>query len=215
MPSFEINLKCFEFPQNLKDEYANFRFAVELRFFNASGKLVTKETVIPSLETFWECDTGEQDAQNYVRATNDDGKSINKFDMNKIGVWDSLIFHIPDIKRLHSIKFTVFDVNREDIWNKAEGLLGKTVGTAFDVVTGSVFKKLPSALSSIVKSDEEVMSDLESALIKKITGGDGDKILFRKSKALDEINSEDNLTLTGKGKYGDYAIGIEVKEYPE
>ena len=221
MPTFEIRLESFQFPKSLENEHANFRFAVDLRLFNNDNQLITMHTIIPGPETFWECDTRKKEKSNYVR----DDQDANKFDMKKVGVWNQLIFYTTNVKSLHSIQFTVYDVDRKDIWDKVENFLGSAFEKLLDFATGAVFKKLPSFLSSATETDpvKESIDDLEASLLKKVIGGSGDKILFIGSTELQNPMSENRngdpaqtsqdskvFYVKGVGKMKEYKIGVEV-----
>ena len=58
MSVYEITLTGFKFPKNLDNDKANFRFVVDLRFVNDESRFTTEHAVMPSLDTFWECDQG-------------------------------------------------------------------------------------------------------------------------------------------------------------
>ena len=92
---FEITLSGFSFPdsEDLKDNQANFRFLVDLRFVDANGEPRVVHTIMPSAANFWECDTDEKDKPNFVRKqdgqdANGNPKFLPKFDMDKIEDWD-------------------------------------------------------------------------------------------------------------------------------
>ena len=71
MPFFEFTLAEFTFPAKLPNDKANFRFVVDLRFIDDKGRFTTEHAVMPSLDTFWECDTRRADRPNYVRKVQD------------------------------------------------------------------------------------------------------------------------------------------------
>ncbi len=71
MQMFELELTKFEFPQDLPNQKANFRFVVDLRFIDNEDRFSTEHAVMPGLDTFWECSADRRNAPNYVvrRAT--------------------------------------------------------------------------------------------------------------------------------------------------
>ena len=195
MPLFKLKLKKFQFPGDLPNGNANFRFIVALRFINDKGQPTVEHAVMPSLDTFWECDTDKDEEPNYVRHNTD-----NQFDMKKIDDWDKLIFFVKGTT-LHSIQFKVFDVDRKDIWDKAKDV----------AVKGSI--KFVSDV--IPKVGITASIDLASSLLKQFAGG-GDKVLFSgstKLKASDDKNPV-QFTVRGSGSKGDYKIVFNVKKIP-
>ena len=114
MPVFELTLTQFHFPEKLSNDKANFRFLVDLRFINGKGQFTTEHAVMPSLDTFWECDTSRDEKPNYVRLKTNGGVQ-DQFDMAAIDDWDKLIFCVKG-ESVHSFQFKVIDVNREDAW---------------------------------------------------------------------------------------------------
>ena len=87
----ELTLRGLTFPSNLQNRKANFRLVVSLRFYDKDGHLKTENGVVPGLDTFWECDTGESDRYNYVRGSN------GTVDMRKVQVWDKLILSVLEV----------------------------------------------------------------------------------------------------------------------
>ena len=107
MKTFELTLTKFLFPKDLSNSKANFRFVVDLRFINEKGKFATEHAVMPSLDTFWECDTGRKDRPNYVRHCKDvkceipgntyEYSQFNMCDKDIIDDWDRLIFLVKAV----------------------------------------------------------------------------------------------------------------------
>ena len=126
MPLFELTLKKFLFPKDLPNDKANFRFIVDLRFINEKGQFITEHAVMPSLDTFWECDTGRKDRPNYVRGK-DVSSNCSQFDMCAIDDWDKLILCVKG-ESVHSIQFKVIDVDRKDAWDKVKNFLEGMIG---------------------------------------------------------------------------------------
>ena len=187
MPLFEFTLTGFKFPKNLDNDKANFRFVVDLRFINDESRFTTEHAVMPSLDTFWECDQGGEGKPNYVRG--EDAGDYGQFNMNDNGPideWDRLILHVKG-KSVHSIQFKVIDVNRRDAWDKVKDFLGgiieAVIGQIKDVIPQDLPLSLPGSLGGAA-------DDLHSFLLKKLAGGDN--VLFRGSaplKALEDGNT--------------------------
>ena len=170
---FEIVLKDFSFPgpQKLKNNHANFRFVVDLRFIDDKGEPKVIHTMLPSVANFWECDTGEWEKLNFVRKQdghdkNKKPKFLPKFDMDKVGDWDKMIFWVR-AQSLKAIRFRVYDVNREDWWDKFAGVL----------------KAIPRALGAFLGPVVGVAEEASSALIEKTYSKS--KLLFQGTKNID------------------------------
>ena len=198
MPQFEFTLKGFRFPTKLPNNKANFRFVVDLRLIGDDDQFITEHAVMPSLDTFWECDTSRKDKPNYVRAPGNP-----EFDINKIDAWDRLILRVK-AKSVHSIQFKVFDVDRKDAWDKVKNVLGKIIETVIGGIKGSILGKAPFPLPAALGGAAD---DVQSFLLKKLAGGD--KVLFRGSAALTNSTGS-GPTVKGLGTDGQYAIDFNV-----
>ena len=199
MPLFKLVLTKFLFPKNLPDDKANFRFIVDLRFINKNGQFITEQAVMPSLDTFWECDTGRKDRPNYVRSK-DGSSNCSQFDMCAIDDWDKLILWVKG-KSVHSIQFKVIDVDRKDAWDEVKNFLEGMVGTVIGKIKGGIPGNLPFPESLGGAAD-----DLQSFLLKKLAGGD--KVLFRGSAKLKipENGKTTPFEVEGQGTEGKYKI---------
>ena len=190
MTNFQLDLTGFEFPEKLPNNKANFRFIVDLRYIDGEGEFVTEHAVMPSLDTFWECDPSRHDKPNYVRLHEKENKKSvpkNKFDFNndaknnndakkmKIDPWDRLILHVKG-KSLHSIQFKVIDVDRKDAWNIVKNILGKIAEVVIGQTRAFVLKQQSTHFSTAMGAAAD---DVQSFLLKKLAGGD--KVLFRGS----------------------------------
>ncbi len=217
MPLFELTLTQFLFPEDLPNKKANFRFVVDLRFIDDKGRFTTEHSVMPSLDTFWECSRKNEDAPNYVRQQQDiaiDGTEYGQFNMEAIDDWDKLILHVKGSK-LHSIQFKVLDVNREDAWDKVKpflkGIVEAVIGKIKGVIPGNLPLSLPESLGGAA-------DDVQSFLLKKLAGGND--VLFRGSCKFEDL--EDLITDgdpkefkveghgTGNDTKGDYQIGFSL-----
>ena len=196
---FAITLEGFQFSKNLDKDKANFRFIVGLRFFDKKGNFNTVHTILPGLDTYWECAPGKKQEPNYVGPPSK--KDYGRFDMKAVGKWDSLIFLVKGVE-LHSIQFRVFDVNRPDVWDKIVGLIKGLFAMGVGVATANI----PSAFAPPVQG---LTDDLRLAVMNKITSED--KLLFRKALSFDEnrASSEEYKISSSEGK-GDYEIKFAV-----
>ncbi len=177
--NFELELTGFKFPEKLPDKRANFRFVVDLRYIDEKNEFATEHAVMPSLDTFWECDTGRKDRPNYVRS--DNGAA---FDLKRIDPWDKLILRVKG-KSLHSIQFKVIDVDRKDAWDTVKNVLGKVAETVIGKARGFILKKeLPFHTAMGAAAD-----DVQSFLLKKLAGGD--KVLFKGSELFAKTETND------------------------
>lgn len=227
MPYYELSLKDFLFPKALPGKNANFRFVVDLRFVNEKNQPTMEHAVMPSLDTFWECDKDNCNEPNYVRCSQDhsagDRNVYNSFDMDKIDNWEKLILLVNGTS-LHSIQFKVFDVNRPDRWDSVRNFLDGLIKVAGDNI-----KDIAPGTSG---AWGKAAGDVISSVVKKLAGG-GDTVLFRGSAQLynlkgsnppsvkPEINGEykfvngvdgKNPTIKGDGAHGKYQIFFSVIE---
>ena len=174
---FKVALAGFRFSKGLPGRKSNFRFVVGLRFFDKDGNFNTVHTMLPGLDTHWECAKGNKKKPNYVRGPVKDGY-VN-FDMKAVGEWDSLIFVVKGTS-LDSIQFKVFDVNRKDVFEKVARAFTGLFTMGAKVVTGSI----PPALAPPVQG---LIDDMRLAVMNEITREDD--LLFRKSHSFEEKSS--------------------------
>ena len=220
MPVFGFKLEKFLFPKKLSNNKANFRFVVDLRFINDKGQLATAHAVMPSLDTFWECDTSRDEKPNYVRGK--DVGDYGQFNMAAIDEWDRLILHVKG-KNVHSIQFKVIDVNRKDAWDKVNNFLGGII----EAVIGKIKGVIPedSSLSLLSGSLGGAVDDLQSFFLKKLAGGND--VLFRgsaKLKAPDDNEKSKEFTVPeeptdgenpwARGTEGNYQIVFTLTQQP-
>ena len=184
MPLFELKLTQFLFPKDLPNKKANFRFVVELRFTKEKDRPASESTVMPSLNTFWECDTGAKDKSNYVRKGDD-----SQFDMDAITGMGSAYFPRERRKVFQAIRFTVIDVNRKDAWDIVKPFLKGVTG-----VVGGLVEKV------------------SSLVLENIASSKNSDTLFQDETNLDLPKNENskNFTITGEGKKGAYQIGFSL-----
>lgn len=216
MPLYEFTLTDFLFPADLPNNKANFRFVVDLRFINHRSQFATEHAVMPSLDTFWECDTERESKPNYVRDDGEEALRIGegpavrcgRFEMAAIDDWDKLILLVRG-ERIHSIQFKVFDVDRKDAWDKIKDFLGGVVEAVIGRIKGSIPENLPLHLPESLGGAAD---DLQSFLLKKVAGGDG--VLFRGSILLSELEDGESrrLAVHGRGTRGTYMIGFRLTQ---
>ncbi len=203
---FELSLTGFSFPTNLDNSKANFRFVVDIRYVNKNDEFATEHAVMPGLDTFWECDTREDDKPNYVRAI-----GAATFDMAKINEWDRLIllFKANDV---HSIQFKVFDVNRQDIWDRIKEIAVSLLQALIGKVQSVVSSTLPAAVSSSPGSLGNAAEDLVSHILKRIAKS-GDDVLFKGATNLTipPGAAPTRYTIRGAGSRGNYEIDFQLK----
>lgn len=201
MPTFTVKLKNFDFPEDLDDKKANFRFIIDVRYVTVGGDFVVEHVVMPSLDTFWECDKGRSDKPNYVR-----DRDTSCFDMDQIDAWDHLAIRLT-CKKVDSMQVKVIDVDRVDVFDKLkeamQGVLQVAIGTLRTRIASSnpIGVDLPASTRQSLGSAAD---DVEALVLKKLAGGND--VLFRGS-AIPEHNT---VTITGKGTKGTYTIAFEV-----
>jgi len=205
MGMFELNLDGFQFPQDLEDGQANFRFIVDVRYINEEDELSTSHSVMPSLDTFWECDRGKTTAPNYVR---DNGP---KFNMTRIDAWDRLVL-ITKANSIHSVQFKIFDVDRKNFWDKVKEFIAPIIQSLFGFVAKATTGAIPKPIAFLTGAFGTAIEDVESYTLKKLANGE-DRLLCK--------GTFDNLpkavgvhTIAPKtfvGSKGNYDIGLNLK----
>lgn len=202
MPHRQITLQQFQFPEDLSNGKANFRLIVDVRLYDAETQhLSTEHAVLPSLDTFWECDTGRADKPNYVRAAN-----AHEVDMDALDDWDKLILVVSDNHRIYGIQFKVIDVDRVDAWDKIKNYLGNVAKIALKILRAGIEDGIPNVLTGPFG---QAAADIESFVLKKMAGGD--KVLFR--SATEFNGEEDGITgvAEGSGSEGQYRIEVLIE----
>ena len=208
--TFEIRLTGFEFPPQLDNSKANFRFIVDLRYLDASGEFATEHAVMPSLDTFWECDPGRAQAPNFVRAGKDDEWDA-KFNMEKIDDWDRLVLRVKG-RELHAVQVKVIDVDRADIFDKLKGALQGVLEGALGTLRARVASRIPGSSGaqgmppSVHQALGSAANDVEAFLLKKLAGGDD--VLYRGSGLV----VDGTVRVRGAGTRGSYKIDLAVTE---
>ncbi|MYA76437.1 MAG: hypothetical protein F4Y17_02245 [Gemmatimonadetes bacterium] len=217
--TFTITLDEFLFPSDLDNSKANFRFVVDLRYLNEEGKFATEHAVMPSLDTFWECDTGKKDKPNYVRlpaaegAGDKDGTAVQTetcarcqrdmeysvLDSGKIDEWDKLVLKVRG-EELHAIQIKVIDVDRKDAWDEVKSVIGgvaqvlvgavnRILGLSLGPASEDAAGALPKA-AVVPDSLGGAADDVRSFTLKRLAGGDD--VLYRGSSTLDTRGNKES-----------------------
>ena len=202
MGTYKLTLEGFTFPEALARNRSNFRFLVDLRYLDHKSNFQTSHAVMPSLDTFWECDPQRDQKPNYVRAS-----TGSAFDMSRVDCWDRLILMV-NCERLLAIQFKVFDVNRPDAWDRMKGFAGGVAGA----LVGRVRREMPNG-GMFAQPMGGAADDLRSFLLMKLAGG-ADKLLFRGSKPISDACGT-TLCIAGKGSAGCYGVRIKVEVIEE
>ena len=205
MATFTITLESFEFPEKLGNDKANFRFIVDVRYVDRGGDFATEHAVMPSLDTFWECDTRKKDNPNFVRAANH-----SRFNMDRIDNWDRLAIRLKGIT-LESVQVKVIDVDRKDVFDKLKGALQGVLESALGALRTRIASRIPSAVGDQIPSTARqslgsAADDVETLVLKKLAGGDD--VLFRGSS----VPEHNSVTIKGNGTAGIYTIAFNVRE---
>jgi len=212
MPVFQIRLAKFAFPTNLEDSKANFRFVFDIRYQGADGAFATEHAVLPSLDTYWECDTHKRENPNYVRGGNSDFQgpegmlTLATFDMMKIDEWDRLILRI-NAQAIHSLQFKAFDVNRDDFWNGFKEAVGQVIQALLGKAKGLI-AGLPGPVPAVAAGAlGTAADDVVSHLLKRLSNVD--ELLTRGSVQINEAGQAYPVVTQGTG--GRYRMEVDVQ----
>lgn len=211
LQTFEIRLEGFSFPEELDDSKANFRFIVDLRYIDPAGDFATEHAVMPSLDTYWECDKGKSTAPNFVRFKDEKWKP--RFDMSKIDDWDCLVLRLK-AQDLYAIQVKVIDVDRADIWDKLKGALQGVLEGVLGTLRGRIAARIPGSVGgqpvppAVHHSLGSAADDVEAFLLKKLAGGDD--VLFRGSKPTAAVDRDKLIHVTGRGTRGIYTVAFSA-----
>ena len=204
---YELRLSGFDFPSTLPNDKANFRIVAEVRYITPDGGFATDHVVLPGLDTFWECASDKAAEPNYVRA---DGAA--SFDMVKIDAWDALILMFKAAS-VHSVKLTVFDVNRQDAWDKIKDHLGPVLEALMSKASAAI-PALGGSIGALVNNSlGDASEDVEAYLLKKLAGG-GDKVLFKGSARLHTPTAPSAFVqrIAGQGTSGKYSLEVTLEQ---
>ncbi len=205
MALFELNIDDFDFPTDLGNKQANFRFVVDVRYINEDDELSTSHSVMPSLDTFWECDKDRATAPNYVR---DNGHG---FEMARIDAWDRLVL-VTKANSIHSVQFKIFDVDRRDFWDKVKEFVAPIIQSLFGFVAKSTTGAIPKPIAFLTGAFGTAIEDVESYTLKKLANGE-DRLLCKGT--FDSLpTAAGTHTIPAKtfvGSEGNYAIRLKLK----
>ena len=202
--TYELRLLDFEFPGNLEDKNANFRFVNSVRYTNKGGDFATDSSVLPGADIYWECDTGKVGDPNYVRGP-DTPAGNGTFNMTAIDDWNELILQFKG-EGIHAVRIKVMDVDRPDAWDKVKDVLGSAVSALLGKAKGLI----PSSgtLASFSDALGSGADEVEAYLLKRLAGGD--KVLFQGSHRFATPPTGGRKEIKGKGSEGDYVIGVQL-----
>lgn len=204
MPINELNLESFNFPPGLPNGNANFRFVADIRYIDAEGELATAHSVMPGLDTFWECDKDKSTAANYVR------NATNGFNMALINSWDRLIL-LTKATKVHSIQVKIFDVDRRDFWDKFKEILGPIITSLLGIAKTVTTAAIPKPVAFLTGAFGTAIEDVESFTLKKLANGE-DRLLCK--IAFDSIPNTVGthpLLMSGvMGSKGTYDLGLKL-----
>lgn len=202
---FELTLSGLSFPGQLPNDKANFRVMAEVRYVKADGAFATERVVVPGLDTFWECATDKATEPNYVRAAN-----AAAIDMTRVDPWDSVML-VFKAAAVHSLKVSVFDVNREDAWDKIKNNLAPVLDAVLSRASTAV-PAIGGPLGAILTKDTlgDAAEDVQAFLLKRLAGGD--KVLFKGSTGLAAPAPPAVFTqsISGRGTAGDYKVDVTL-----
>ena len=207
MSLIELNLNSFDFPVNLENGKANFRFVVDVRYFNEDSELATAHSVMPSLDTYWECDTGKSGNPNYVR---NGPPPQHGFDMALLDNWDKLII-ATKATRIHSVQIKVFDVDRKSFWDVVKDFLAPVIQAFFGLAKKVTTDAIPKPISFLTGAFGSAIEDVESYTLKKLANGE-DRLLCKGTfGSLPTANGNHNIPAVNfNGTQGRYAIGLNL-----
>ncbi|MBA3714979.1 MAG: hypothetical protein H0W76_21380 [Pyrinomonadaceae bacterium] len=209
MPTFELTLEGFEFPESLEEPRSTFRFLVDIRYIDMDRKYATAHAVLPGLDTHWECEKKHKDKPNFVRP--DDLSA--KFDMDKIDVWDRLIIRLR-AKDIDSLQVKVIDIEKgggllDKVKEYASPLIQSFIGTVKPSI-GRVTEAVPTFAQDVLG---DAISDVESLALAKLAGMKGeDFLLFKRGKRRGDMPPTGGaFSIEGRGHSGQYRVGLNLR----
>lgn len=206
MPIFEISLRDFSFPANLTDARSTFRFLTTLRYITTDGKFDTIQSVVPGLDSYWECEKAHKGKANYVRDA-----TLPKFDMSKIDTWDTLFFTVK-AQELHSLQLKVIDIEKTGGWlDKMKEYVGAMIqaylGTLKPMATGAI----PGPIAFVKDTLGNAMDDVEGLVVAKLAGMKGQEfMLFKKSVTQFPAAPGGTISIKGDGEQGKYDASLQL-----
>jgi hypothetical protein len=206
MPIFEISLKDFSFPANLTDARSTFRFLTTLRYITTDGKFDTIQSVVPGLDSYWECEKAHKGKSNYVRDA-----AFPKFDMSRIDAWDTLLFAVK-AQELHSLQLKVIDIEKTGGWlDKMKEYVGSMIQAYLGTIKPVASAAIPGPIAFVKDTFGNAIDDVEGLVVAKLAGMKGQEfLLFKKSASQFPAAPGGPFSLQGDGEQGKYDVGLQL-----
>lgn len=211
MPTFELSLTDFAFPANLPESRSTFRFLVDLRYIDATGKFATEHAVLPGLDSYWECEKSHAGEANFVRHPTNP-----QLDMTKIDDWDRLFFLLKATS-LHSLQIRVIDIEKsggflDKIKDYAGSIVESLIGSAKTAAVGAI----PAPVAFVKEAFGAAVHDVEAFALAQLAGAKRqDAMLFKAAtKSIPQAAPGGPLMLRGPGTKGDYRIDLQLTVTP-
>ena len=207
MANFELSLEGFTFPPGLPEKRSTFRFFVDLRYIDPEGKFVTSHSILPGLDTYWECEKEKHKEASYVRHAKEP-----RIDMDKIDLWDKLIV-VVRAKELHSIQVRVFDIEKTGgFLDKLKDYAGMIVEAFVGKATRAVTTAVPTPPDFAENAFGAAVHDVEAFALTQLAGiKQQDSLIFKRSRRGLAPDSN-GFELKGNGTEGEYVVKIKVAE---
>lgn len=208
MANLELTFEGFTFPKNLPEKRSTFRFMIDLRYIDPDGKFATIHSVLPGLDTYWECEKEKAGEASFVRH-----KTDPKIDMDKIDQWDKLIV-LTNVKTLHSLQVRVFDIEKTGgFLDKIKDYAGMIVEALVGKATTAVTTAVPTVPDFTKDAFGTAVHDVEAFALTQLAGiKQQDSLIFKGSRH-DFTPTPDNIfPIKGGGTSGDYEVKIKIRE---
>ncbi len=200
--NFVITLSSWTFPK-LDPDKANFRFVVQLRYFTKDGSPATANNVLPSADSYWECDWRKPNDRRYVGPNvpnNSEPPGYGTVDAAKFNAYDKVAF-LVQATSLQSVNVTIYDVDRKDFWDSFLAAFAKAV----EGLLGRLTEALPSSID---------VPDIIKATIARRLAGPSDRIIGTTGILFPAANPVGNhvcnLTVKGGSYQGAYSVSLTV-----
>ncbi len=208
MPTYELSLTNFTFPEELPESRSTFRMLLDVRYIDTDDKFATHHAVLPGLDTYWECEKAHKNEANFVRDLNGP-----RLDMNKIDPWDRLFF-LFKANSIHSIQVRVIDIEKEGgfldkIKDYAGSIVEALVGTAKTAALGAI----PGSISFVKDAFGSAVHDVEAFGLAQLAGAKRqDSLVFKQAKrGIPQFSGAGGaFTLEGPGTKGRYELGLQL-----
>ncbi len=205
MQPLAVTIENFSFPSSLDKSKANFRFVIELNYFNRLGNPTFATGAVPAVDSYWECDWTKANARppRYVgpRPGPRGGKpeAYGTIDQAKLNPHQKLAMLVNTNGGLYSLNCTLLDVDRRDFWD----LFLEKLSGAVEPLLGQAAAALPDSI--------ETPEGLRGAIARKLAGP-GDRIIGSQGVLLENRLGEHeiNIRVAGGDYKGDYAITLQI-----